>query len=268
MTRTPIIEISGVTASYGRNVALKDASLTVYDHDFLGIIGPNGGGKTTLVKVMLGLLRPDAGSVRYYRDGKEVREITMGYLPQYNQIDREFPISVYDVVLSGLSREKPLLRPYTRSQRAQVDETLHRLDLSSFSRRPIGALSGGQLQRVLLARAIVSRPSVVVLDEPNTYIDQRFQEQMYNLLGQINRDCAVVIVSHDIGSVMQNVRDVACVNRTLHYHPAREVTPNELERYFGCPIELMTHGDLPHRVLRRHIAGTCGNEGDSGGKHE
>lgn len=257
MIRKPIIQIEGVTASYGKKVALSDVSLTVYDHDFLGIIGPNGGGKTTLVKVMLGLMRPDAGRVTYCRQGSPVKEIAMGYLPQYSNIDRKFPISVYDVVLSGLSRQKPFLRGYTDAQHACVRETLRRLEIDDLSPRSIGALSGGQLQRVLLARAIVSKPEVVVLDEPNTYIDQRFQEQMYKMLGMINADCAVVIVSHDIGSVMQNVRDVACVNKTLHYHSASEVTASELERYFGCPLELVAHGNLPHRVLKRHDDGAC-----------
>lgn len=257
MNRQPIVQLSHVSVVYDGKEALSDVSLNVYDHDFLGIIGPNGGGKTTLVKVMLGLLRPDAGKVEYFREGKPVDEITLGYLPQYNDIDRKFPISVREVVLSGLSRQKPFLRPFTKLQQTQVDATLQRMELETIAHRPIGTLSGGQLQRVLLARAIVSKPDVVVLDEPNTYIDQRFQEQMYRLLGQINEECAVVIVSHDIGAVMQNVQEVACVDKTLHYHASHEVTASELERYFGCPLELVGHGDIPHRVLKSHDACAC-----------
>ena len=176
----------------------------------------------------------------------------MGYLPQYNAIDRRFPISVYEVVLSGLSRQKRFLRPYTRSQHEQVCETLRKMELESLKKCSIGILSGGQLQRVLLARAIVSRPEVVILDEPNTYIDKRFQEQMYQMLGTINRDCAVIIVSHDIGTILQNVKDVACVNRMLHYHACTEIPEKELQEHFGCPIELLAHGDMPHRVLKTH----------------
>ena len=173
-------------------------------------------------------------------------------LPQYNDIDRQFPISVSEVVLSGLSRQTPLFAPFTKEHHQKVNETLRRIDMEDFAHRPIGSLSGGQLQRVLLARAIVSRPEVVVLDEPNTYIDKRFQEQMYQMLDTINHDCAIIIVSHDVGTILQNVKEVACVNRTLHYHNSTEIPNSELREHFGCPIELLGHGDMPHRVLKSH----------------
>ena len=203
----PIIKLENVFAGYEDKVVLQDVSLEVLHHDFLGVIGPNGGGKTTLMRIILGMMKPFSGKVSYYRDGVEVPELTIGYLPQYNDIDRKFPI---------------------------------------------GALSGGQLQRVLLARAIVSRPEVVVLDEPNTYIDKRFQEQMYQMLDVINRDCAIIIVSHDVGTILQNVKAVACVNRTLHYHDTPQISNDELSEHFGCPIDLLGHGHMPHRVLKAH----------------
>lgn len=241
-----------VYAAYGRDIALRDVSLTVYERDFLGVIGPNGGGKTTLVNVMLGLKKPVSGTVSYFRDGESVSEIAMGYLPQYSDIDKKFPISVYEVVLSGLSRQKRLLRPYTKAQHAQVASTIARLELDGLERRAIGTLSGGQLQRVLLARAIVSMPEMVILDEPSTYIDKRFQEQMYKILGVINDHCAIVMVSHDIGTILQNVKDVACVSTTLHYHPSAEVSEDELQGYFGGAIELLGHGDMPYKSLKPH----------------
>ena len=126
------------------------------------------------------------------------------------------------------------------------------MQLSDIVEKPIGALSGGQLQRVLLARAIVSDPEVLVLDEPNTYIDQRYQEQMYEMLNEINKHCAIILVSHDIGTILQNVKDVACVNKTLHDHPNTEVPEHEINHIFGCPIELLGHGDMPHRILKKH----------------
>lgn len=254
MDKQPIIKIENVFAGYEEKQVLQDVTLTVYDHDFLGIIGPNGGGKTTLVRIMLGLKSPLSGRVTYYRQGQPVSKLTIGYLPQYSHIDRKFPISVSEVVLSGLSQQKTLLHNYTREHRQAVSETLRRLEISDLAQRHIGALSGGQLQRVLLGRAIVANPEVIVLDEPNTYIDQRFQEQMYKILGNLNSDCAVVIVSHDIGTVMQNVQNVACVNHSLHYHAAEDVSEHELEHYFGCPLELIGHGDIPHRVLKNHHA--------------
>jgi len=202
-----IIKIEHVFAGYEEKVALQDVSLEVFDHDFLGVIGPNGGGKTTLMRVILGMMKPFSGKVSYFRNGVQVPELTIGYLPQYNDIDRQFPIAVEEVVLSGLSRQKKLFAPFDASHKQQVAQTLEKLGMEDFTKRPIGSLSGGQLQRVLLARAIVSRPEVVVLDEPNTYIDKRFQEQMYQMLDVINHDCAIIIVSHDVGTILQNVKD-------------------------------------------------------------
>ncbi|HEY9551351.1 MAG TPA: ATP-binding cassette domain-containing protein, partial [Prevotella sp.] len=149
----PLIELHNVSAGYnGRNV-LQNVTLSIYENDFLGVIGPNGGGKTTLMRVLLGLMKPTAGTVSYYNNGVPATGIAMGYLPQYSEIDKHFPISVADVVLSGLSSEKPLLRPFSKDQRAQAAQTLERMELSALANRPIGTLSGGQLQRVLLARA-------------------------------------------------------------------------------------------------------------------
>lgn len=228
----PIIQLDNIRAGYEQKQVLQEVSLTVYDDDYLGIIGPNGGGKTTLVRVMLGLKKPEQGSVTYFHDGKPTKAIRMGYLPQYNRIDRQFPISVYDVLLSGLSQEKKLWQRFGKKQHERVTETLRQTQLEDLRLHSIGELSGGQLQRVLLARAIVSRPDVLILDEPNTYIDKRYQTQMYEMLEQINRDCAIVIVSHDIGEVLQNVKHVACVNRHLHYHDHPHIGTDKFERHF------------------------------------
>ena len=156
----------------------------------------------------------------------------MGYLPQYNDLDKEFPISVYEVVLSGLSKTKGLFSRYTKAHHQQVLDTLERMQLIDLKDRHIGALSGGQLQRVLLARAIVSKPDVVILDEPNTYIDRRFQKQMYEMLEQINQECAIIIVSHDIAEVLNNVKHIACVNQHLHYHDTADMPREKLEEHF------------------------------------
>ncbi len=236
-----LIKIENLSAGYEGKEVLHDINLTVYSDDYLGIIGPNGGGKTTLMRLILGLLKPTEGSIRFYKEGinengepitQEVKEITMGYLPQYNALDRQFPISVYEVVLSGLSKTKGLFSRYTKAQHQQVLDTLDRMQLSDFKDRHIGALSGGQLQRVLLARAIVSKPDVVILDEPNTYIDRRFQKQMYEMLEQINKECAIIIVSHDIAEVLNNVKHIACVNHHLHYHATADMPREKLEEHF------------------------------------
>ena len=252
MNTSPILQLTGIAAGYDRKQVLTDVHLTVYEKDFLGVIGPNGGGKTTLMKIILGLLKPTAGRLQFFHEGKEVPEISMGYLPQYNSIDKKFPISVYEVVLSGLNRQKSLLHPFSAEQHEQVRQTIARMGLEGLEKRSIGQLSGGQLQRALLGRALVSNPQVVILDEPNTYIDQRFQAVLYSLLQEINQERAVILVSHDIGSVLQCVKSIACVNGTLDYHPDTEVPPEWLEEHFGCPIDLLGHGNLPHRVLKCH----------------
>lgn len=228
----PIIKLENISAAYDGRVVLRNVNLTVAADDYLGIIGPNGGGKTTLIKIILGLKKQTSGKVRFYRDGKEVKNITMGYLPQYSKIDKDFPISVYEVVLSGLASQKKIFRPYSRAQTQQVDKTLEEMQLEELKRRPINALSGGQLQRVLLARALVSSPDVIVLDEPNTYIDKNFQAQMYEMLGRINKQRAIIIVSHDITEILDNVKHVACVNGHLHYHESTDIPQEKLEEHF------------------------------------
>ena len=171
----PIIEIKNLSAGYdGRNV-LHDINLAVYERDFLGIIGPNGGGKTTLVKCILGLLKPTGGEISFNC------KPSLGYLPQYSTIDRKFPISVEEVILSGLSIQKSLTSRFTPEQKEKGKQIIARMGLEGLEHRAIGQLSGGQLQRALLGRAIISDPSVLILDEPSTYIDKRFEARLYEL---------------------------------------------------------------------------------------
>ena len=273
---TPLIEIKNLSAGYDSRTVLRNVNLTVYDRDFLGIIGPNGGGKTTLIKCILGLLKPTAGEI-LYSDKRFVASdkqrgtaqrpalttnrsvLKMGYLPQYNSIDRKFPITVEEVILSGLSSQKSLISRFTATHREKSRQVIARMGLEGLEKRAIGALSGGQLQRALLGRAIISDPALVVLDEPSTYIDKRFEARLYELLAEINHDCAIILVSHDIGTVLQQVKSIACVNETLDYHPDTGVSEEWLERNFNCPIELLGHGALPHRILAEHKYGDgCG----------
>lgn len=248
----PIIQISDLYAAYEEKTVLSHVDLTVYERDFLGIIGPNGGGKTTLIKSILGLHQPQKGKIHFYKNGKEVPEINMGYLPQYNNIDKKFPISVYEVILSGLSKQKSIFQRYSNEQHELVRQMIIQMGLEGMDKRAIGELSGGQLQRALLGRALVSNPEVIILDEPNTYIDKRFEAKLYSLLEEINKERAIILVSHDIGTILKNVKTIACVNETMHYHPHTEVPTEWLEEHFGCPIEMLGHGSFPHRVLKCH----------------
>lgn len=271
MPNNPIIEIKNLSAGYDEHTVLRDVNLTVYQRDFLGIIGPNGGGKTTLIKCILGLLKPTGGEIVFHscRSGgkssatdvqcstvsgsrRSTSAFTMGYLPQYNSIDRKFPITITEVILSGLSSKKSLFSRYSAEHREKAHEVILRMGLEGLEERAIGALSGGQLQRALLGRAIISDPEVIILDEPSTYIDKQFEARLYELLAEINKDCAIILVSHDIGTILQQVKSIACVNETLDYHPDAGITGEWLERNFHCPIELLGHGTLPHRILGEH----------------
>lgn len=252
MKQNPIIKLTDVEVRYDSKTVLEQVSLTVYEKDFLGIIGPNGGGKTTLVKTILGLKDIHSGTIQYYRNNRPVHHIGIGYLPQYNQIDKKFPISVFDVILSGLENGASIWHRVTSEQKERVAEMIQRMGLTGMEKRPIGSLSGGQAQRALLGRAIISEPDVVILDEPNTYIDKRFEAQLYELLDEINHASAIILISHDVGSVVQNVKNIACVNHTLDYHAQEEITEEWLQAKTNCPIDLLGHGDMPHRVLKQH----------------
>ncbi|MDR1257859.1 MAG: metal ABC transporter ATP-binding protein [Tannerellaceae bacterium] len=203
-----LIEIDRITVAYDGKAVLRDISFTLYERDFLGIAGPNGGGKTTLLKAVLGLLKPAAGRIAFYRDGEPTDSIRMGYLPQINQLDRKFPISVREVIASGLMSEKPLFHPFSPGQNECIDRIASQIGVEELSTHPVGELSGGQLQRVLLGRAIVSKPQVLILDEPGSYLDKQFESHLYPLLKEINRQSAIIMVSHDIETLNSLTKNI------------------------------------------------------------
>jgi zinc transport system ATP-binding protein len=246
----PLIELKGVDAAYNDDLVLKDVDLRIYEDDFIGMIGPNGGGKTTLVRVIMGLLKPLRGLRKdYMTSGNESQPI--GYLPQVSDIDKKFPISVRQVIESGLMNRNRLVRRFSAGEHKQVSVIMEEMDISPLQHKPIGELSGGQLQRVFLARAIVSSPRLLILDEPNTFVDNAFESELYNRLRELNRDMAIVMVSHDVGMISPYVKTIACVNRELHYHQSNVISEEQLKAY-NCPIQLITHGDVPHTVLKKH----------------
>lgn len=210
-----IIELEHIWADYDKRNVLKDISLTVAEHDFIGVIGPNGGGKTTLMKVLLGLMKPSQGIIKYAENGHAVEQLNIGYLPQYAQIDKKFPICVEEVILSGLSRKKSLLQRYTEKDMQRVQEVIRLLGLSGLEKQPIGQLSGGQLQRAFLGRALVAEPTVIVLDEPNTYLDKEGEMQLYTLLQELNKKSAIILVSHDRTSVERYAKRIIYVSENL-----------------------------------------------------
>ncbi len=242
----PLIEARGVSFGYGADLVLENVDLAIYPKDYLAILGPNGGGKTTLVKLLLGLLAPRSGEIV---DRLPDRPGKLGYVPQFSTFDRAFPLRVLEVVRMGRIARRGLLAPYDREDRRAAEAILDRLHLLPLASRPIRELSGGQMQRVLIARALVSEPAILFLDEPTASIDAESRETLRALLIELNERIPIVVVTHDPTSIASAVRHVACVNRQLHYH--HELTNEALEEAYGCPVELLGHG-VPHRVLHAH----------------
>ena len=247
----PLIEIRHLTVGYEENIILSDVSLTIHDKDFIGVIGPNGGGKTTLLKAILGLLQPFRGEVIFHDCMTEGNHHRIGYLPQINNIDRKFPISVSEVVKSGLMSKKMIIKKYALKDLEYAGELMNEMGIYEIRNKAIGELSGGQIQRTLLCRALVNHPKLLVLDEPNTYVDNRFEKELYEKLRRFNESIAILLVSHDIGTISTYVKSIACVNHSLHYHPGNKITPELMEAY-ECPIQIITHGKIPHTVLHQH----------------
>jgi zinc transport system ATP-binding protein len=247
----PLIEIRDLTVGYGTSIILHDVNLKIDDCDFIGVIGPNGGGKTTLLKALLGLLEPVKGEIRFSEAMTEGNIHRIGYLPQINNIDRKFPITVFDVVKSGLMSRKRLFSSYSGKEVEYAKELLSQMGIYEIRDKAIGELSGGQIQRTLLCRALVNQPKLLVLDEPNTYVDNRFERELYEKLRKLNEEIAILLVSHDLGTISTYVKSIACVNQSLHYHPDNKITPELLEAY-ECPIKIITHGAVPHTVLHNH----------------
>lgn len=241
-----LIKIRDLTAGYGDKPVLKNISLDIFNQDFLGIIGPNGGGKTTLIKLILGLLKPYQGTIYFER--KDLKN-SIGYIPQTNMIDKKFPILVSEVIRSGLLSSKKLSKQFINSK---LQSIISEMDLDDIKHKPIGELSGGQLQRTLLARAIINDPELLILDEPNSYIDKQSELHLYDLLKKINTKTAIILVSHDIGTIISTVKNIACVNETLHYHSGTDIDPKWFEKHFACPFDLLSHGKFPHRILKSH----------------
>jgi zinc transport system ATP-binding protein len=249
---TPVIILDDVWFGFGGTPVIEGVNLRVADRDFLGIIGPNGGGKTTLLKVMLGLVKPWRGSVSVFGKRPEEARTALGYVPQYRTFDFGYPISVMDVVLTGrLGHITGPFRKYGREDRKICDEMLEMMGIADLAGRQVDRLSGGQQQKVILARALASGPRVLLLDEPTNHVDVRTELHFFEILEELHRRMAIVVVSHDIGAISEHVTRVACMNRRLYVHETGEITEQMLADTYQCPVDLIAHG-VPHRVLRDH----------------
>ncbi|HRS93199.1 MAG TPA: metal ABC transporter ATP-binding protein [Methanolinea sp.] len=258
MTRTgdsrmrPVIEVSDVSFGHNGKVILEHVSLKVRKGDFFALIGPNGGGKTTLLKIILGLLVPSGGTVTVLGQPPGRARSRVGYVPQFRTYDFSYPITVREMVLSGrLSHARFPWARYTPADHEAADRILERLRMAPLAERPVSALSGGEQQRAILARALVGNPEVLILDEPTVYIDAPTEVHFYNILEDLRKDLTVLLVSHDIGVISRHVTRVACLNRRLFTHDSPEITEDMIEAAYQCPVDLIAHG-IPHRVLGDH----------------
>jgi len=231
---------------------LEAINLSIESNDFLGIIGPNGGGKTTLLKVIMGLIKPSRGRVTVLGMSPERGRKYIGYISQVNLFDHDFPISVFEVVLMGRYNKSGLFQRYSEEDRKAAIKALKTVEMLDYKDRQVGKLSGGEQQRVFIARALVTNPELLLLDEPTASIDTNMQAEFYELLDKLKESMAIVLVSHDISAVSIYVNKIACLNRQLFYHGSKEVSAEELEKAYHCPIQLIAHGTVPHRVLREH----------------
>lgn len=207
-----MIELDHVWMQWDNRIALQDVSLSIDEGDFVAITGPNGGGKTTLLRIVLKLLKPTQGRVVYREQGREVKDLVVGYLPQKNMIDQRFPISVEEVISSGLLSQK-LDRTEVANQVAKI---IDMVGLKEHAHRPIGNLSGGQLQRALLGRAIISQPRVLVLDEPLSYVDKRFEGRIYEIVSQLSRNTTILLVSHEMSKISTMANRHIIIDKQLH----------------------------------------------------
>ncbi|MGM0405866.1 MAG: metal ABC transporter ATP-binding protein [Thermoplasmatota archaeon] len=248
------IEMEDVDVRYGQQNVLKDVSFELEKGDFLGIIGPNGGGKTTLLKVILGLVKPDKGRVQIFGTPASKAGDIVGYVPQRINFDVQFPISVWEVVLMGRVGSLGLKPFFSKKDKKIASQSLELVNMLEYKDRQFSKLSGGQQQRVLIARALTDRPKILLLDEPTASVDEQIRTNIYELLQRLNkeREITVVLVSHDIGVISSHVNKVACLNKYLIYHGGDELTPEMIEESYGCPVDLIAHGH-PHRVFEHKM---------------
>jgi zinc transport system ATP-binding protein len=252
-----IIEIENLNFSYNGQNVLRDVNLSLEPQDFMAMIGPNGGGKTTLLKLMLGLLSAESGSIRILGKTPQSASHRVGYVPQDIHINKNFPVSALDVVLMGKLKPGKGRSRHSHQDRIAAEQALEQVEMEKYRDRRINELSGGQIQRVLVARALVTEPELLFLDEPTTSIDTKGQNEFYVLLKELNDKITIIIVSHDLMVISGFVKSVACVNKRLHYHGQAELTGEMIEMMYHCtaeevcPVELIAHG-LPHRVLHTH----------------
>jgi zinc transport system ATP-binding protein len=241
MEPQPVVDIRNLWFAYNSEPVLRDVNLAVGDKELTSLLGPNGGGKTTLLKLMLGLLHPDRGEIRILGVSPREARPRVGYTPQHTTFDPHFPITVGEVILMGLLGRSGFLGFSSRRDRSAAREALALVNLEGFEGRSFPELSGGQRQRVLIARALVSRPEILLMDEPTANLDVSAEEEFYSLMSDLSRRMSILIVSHDVAFVSERVDKVVCVHHTVAVHPTANLTGDVLRNLYGQDIRLVRH---------------------------
>lgn len=249
-----VISVKDLSFSYNRHPVLEKVNLQVSAGDFLAVLGPNGGGKSTLIKILLGILPVQQGKVSVLGQAPGRSPHRIGYVPQHLSNNDKFSINVSDVVVMGRLGNAGRLRRYSAEDFSRAQQALEKVGMSEYSSTLISSLSGGQRQRVLIARALACDPEILFLDEPTASIDQPFHARMYDVLHDLNKENrTIVVISHDLSVLSSHAKSVACVNKNLYFHDSSEINQEMLEKVYHCPVELVTHGPIPHRVLKHHL---------------
>ncbi|MFN2343350.1 MAG: metal ABC transporter ATP-binding protein [Desulfonatronovibrio sp.] len=232
---------------------MENVNLQISAGEFLAVLGPNGGGKSTLIKILLGILPIQQGKVSVLGKSPGKSPHNIGYVPQHLSGNDKFPINVSDVVVMGRLGNAGRLKRYSARDFSKAQQALEKVGMSEYSSTLITSLSGGQHQRVLIARALACDPEILFLDEPTASVDQPFHCRLYDLLHDLNEQGkTIVVISHDLSVLSNHANSIACVNRSLYYHDSSELSQEMLEKTYHCPVELVTHGSVPHRVLKHH----------------
>jgi len=241
MNPPSVVSLQNVSFSYGGPCVLDGVSLEVGEHEFIGIVGPNAGGKSTLLKLMLGLLEPLKGGVRVLGEPPERSRTQIGYVPQYPQFSRDFPITVEQTVMMGRLGMSGLFGNYRRRDRAVAHQAMIETEVSELAARQLCTLSGGQLQRVLMARALACEPRILMLDEPTANIDMRIETEIFDLLKRFNQRMTIIVVSHDVGFISGYVNRVACLNRTLICHHTAAIDGDTIRTLYDADVKMVEH---------------------------
>lgn len=238
-----VILIRNLTFSYGQIPILENVNLSIAPNDSVCIVGPNGGGKTTLLKLILGLLKPDSGDVRVLGSAPENSRLKVGYVPQYAHYDPQFPVTVLDVVLLGRLGIR-MGGPYSKEDRKAAWDALHQMKLEDIAGHLFASISGGQRQRVLIARALACSAEMLILDEPTANIDAKSEANLFEMLHDLNKHMTILMVTHDVGFASKFFKSIACVNRQVIMHPTSELTGELIKDMYGGDMRMIRHDHL------------------------